>query len=412
MSETLAQNLDPETKWTEEEEKVFRLAFDMFDANGDGLIDLNELDTGFASLGQSHRQSILVRMIETVDANQDMQLDFEEFKDLMKLRRLDEEFRQEIEAGGQEKTLDDKDLDGMSDKNLESLIMGRFGKMLMNEDIRRGSMYGKLAPQDRKADEIVRDLEAMDEELKKISDDKKETYLEAKKKCPELMGDKFMIMFLRADSFNAKGAAIRYTQYWKKRLEIFGPDRAFLPLTQSGALQDDAEILSKGILKNTGKKDSNNQVLLFLDLEKHDQDKHEKNVMLREFWYSYHAALEDEDAQKNGIVILVRAPKQLSKWDPAVMKGYVDSIRFSLPTRLASGHVINPPTLIRVMFRIIDLFAGNLRAVRKTHTGTPEQIVKQLEGYGITKDVVPKELGGDLVIKHEEWLKQRRECGL
>lgn len=186
-----------------------------------------------------------------------------------------------------------------------------------------------------------------------------------------------------------------------------------MPLTQAGALKNDYEFLKKGVLKHTGGKDDRNQVLLFLDFQQHRRsNKLDQQAMVREFWYSYHAALEEEDAQKYGIVILVRAPKTLKDWDPVVAKQYVDSIRFCLPTRLASGHVVNPPVLIRVMFRVIDLFAGNLRAVRKTHSGSPEKVLAQLEKYGIQKDTVPSELGGDLEIKHDEWLEQRRVAGL
>ena len=191
-----------------------------------------------------------------------------------------------------------------------------------------------------------------------------------------------------------------------------GPDRAFLPLTQAGAFQDDGEILSRGILNLTGKKDDEDQVVLYLDLQQHDRTKFEKKAMVRQFWYVYHAALEEEDAQKHGIVILVRAPRKLSLWDPSVMKEYVESIRFCLPTRLASGHVINPPAFVRVMFRIINLFAGNLRAVRKTHNGSPEKVLVRLQGYGIHADVVPKDLGGELVIDNEKWLKDRKAAGL
>lgn len=200
MSEAFVPE-QPQQQWTEEETEVFKLAFDLFDQNGDGFIDLEELDTGFIELGQKQRRSMLVRMIETVDENQDHKIDFKEFIELMKLRQLDDQLRKELDATNRE----EGDEEGQA---LEELLMSRFGNMSLNEDIRRGSLYGRLAATDETPQAIVKALKEMDVQIGKIPDKKKTAYLQAKEQCALLMGDKFMLMFLRADRFIAKASDI------------------------------------------------------------------------------------------------------------------------------------------------------------------------------------------------------------
>lgn len=206
LSKPLTDTLVPDLEWEEEEIKAFRLAFDMFDVDGDGYVDLDELDAGFAKLGKAQRQSVLVRLVETIDKDANMKLDFEEFCDLMKMQNIDEEFRHEMEEAEADPEQEAKRM-SISEMDLDKILMSKFGDMLATNDIRRGSVYGNLAPVERSGDQIVQDLKAMDGALELISDGDKKIFIQAKAKCPELLGDKIKIMFLRAEHFNGKVSA-------------------------------------------------------------------------------------------------------------------------------------------------------------------------------------------------------------
>jgi hypothetical protein len=54
--------------------------------------------------------------------------------------------------------------------------------------------------------------------------------------------------FLRCEKYDAWAAALRLVKYWEARKKIFGPDRAFLPMTMAGAMAEDMEHLRKGFL--------------------------------------------------------------------------------------------------------------------------------------------------------------------
>merc|ERR1712176_1530242 len=72
------------TEWFSNEEKAkFKVAFEMFDENKDGTIDINELNGVMKSLGQKLRSKELKRMIAEVDANRNGKIDLEEFYILM-----------------------------------------------------------------------------------------------------------------------------------------------------------------------------------------------------------------------------------------------------------------------------------------------------------------------------------------
>ena len=74
----------------------------------------------------------------------------------------------------------------------------------------------------------------LEKSLEVMPDAGKLEYLQAVLRCPELVKtESDPLLFLRAELYNGRAAAIRLTKYWQLRCKVFG-DRAFLPLTQTG----------------------------------------------------------------------------------------------------------------------------------------------------------------------------------
>lgn len=107
-----------------------------------------------------------------------------------------------------------------------------------------GSDYGFISEEERREalqelygedDEIeetprfLRDkLELLEEELDQIHE--KKSYELAVFANPNYVeSDKFRLMFLRADRFDVRRAAKRIVAYWDRKLELFGPEKAFRP---------------------------------------------------------------------------------------------------------------------------------------------------------------------------------------
>ena len=54
-------------------------AFEVFDADGDGLISKREVREVYRKLGETISDEVLTEMLNQVDLNQDGQISFEEF---------------------------------------------------------------------------------------------------------------------------------------------------------------------------------------------------------------------------------------------------------------------------------------------------------------------------------------------
>jgi len=75
-------------------------------------------------------------------------------------------------------------------------------------------------------------LQHFEDALEVIDDGEKAPYLEARMRCPQSIFDYECPpeLFLRACRWDPWQAARRIVEYWKERVHVFGPERAYLPL--------------------------------------------------------------------------------------------------------------------------------------------------------------------------------------
>jgi hypothetical protein len=195
---------------------------------------------------------------------------------------------------------------------------------------------------------------------------------------------------------------------------MFGPHKAFLPLTLSQALQDDAVALSYGFISLTGTTDVSGRAIVFLQPAQMDKSKYPRESMCRALWYVAHAALEDEMTQRRGIVILVYPFKaKISQMDRALIQMHVDSIKSCLPLRLSGIHLCHPPTFLKLVLPVFKWFMGQrMRNRLQVHAGSKEKVLQRLELFGLSKESIPEELGGYAKLDYPAWLDKRRAAGL
>ena len=112
------------------------------------------------------------------------------------------------------------------------------------------------------------------------------------------------------------------------RIELFGPEKAFLPLTLDQALQDDEAALNMGFMRVVPAKDPAGRGILFADPSRQDKSLYTRESMTRAMWYVIHALLEDEQVQKPGIVFIAYPRNAaLHQADRAQMRLNIDSIK-------------------------------------------------------------------------------------
>ena len=83
--------------------------------------------------------------------------------------------------------------------------------------------------------------------LETTDDDDKQAFLRAQQECPEYVNSEmFLLPFLRCELFNAILAAKRIVLYWEEKLDLFGEERAFGPLTLNSLQESDLRVIQGG----------------------------------------------------------------------------------------------------------------------------------------------------------------------
>mmetsp|Transcript_16114 Transcript_16114/g.19625 ORF Transcript_16114/g.19625 Transcript_16114/m.19625 type:complete len:376 (+) Transcript_16114:218-1345(+) len=365
---------------SEDEIEMYRELFTSFDIDGNGKIDANELDIGLRNAGMNRCRESIIKMIDDVDTDNDHELDFDEFLNLIQSEQL------------------------------TGLFEGEMTQALEWQQSTVGlqSIYGQCPTPPETEESVKTGLARLQIELEGIK--KKKGFNQALQKCPHLIDDDFLLMFLRTEVFHAGRAAQRLVTYWDKRIEIFGEAKAFMRLTLDEALADDSVALSLGYLRPTDQSDSTGRAILFMDFSQEGKADYTSFSLIRTVWYAIHVALEDENAQKEGIVIIVKSSDSLRQCSIKTRKELARNMQGALPFRLGCFQICHPPSFINIVLNIVRLLTPKkLRNRVKKHKGTHEEVIDSLAIYGIPKSAVPDIWGGDLNLEgHSEWLEARR----
>lgn len=242
--------------------------------------------------------------------------------------------------------------------------------------------------------------------------------LQAMEESPELLTNDFKLMFLRCDVFHVPISCQRWITYWTKRLEIFGPGKAFKRLTQANAFtepEDQAALESGVITYLKGAHDEKGRSLLLFDPSRQDKSKFQANHLCRVLWYHAHCALEDsETSQQHGFMLLVDPSRaKLSQFDRSVAKVILSSLQHTMPLRLAAFHICHPPAIASIVLPIVKLFLSDRMKKRLLlHPKNKNKTLVILLGeYGIDATSVPTALGGMYALNRKGWLEDQKAAG-
>ena len=218
-------------------------------------------------------------------------------------------------------------------------------------------------------------------------------------------------------SFSFQRAAKRIGKYWKKRVSLFGPEKAFLPMIRSGAFRDDDDLdtMKLGFCQLLPGKDPQGRAVFHFDPSKQYNKKVYKTQesVVRTMWYMMHAALESESAQQKGVIFLVYAKTvPFSKLDPKLDAAIMESLKGCLPIRMSSVQICHPPSFIAYILPILKLLFGErLRKRIKVHSGSNEAVLEKLAKYGMSADMVATEIGGTYKLDQDAFLEARKKAG-
>jgi hypothetical protein len=151
---------------------------------------------------------------------------------------------------------------------------------------------------------LVNGVAMLREALGQIPDEEKTVYLEALEIAPLLVErESNPVAFLRCENYDAWAAARHLVAYWDVRKKIFGAERAFLPMTQGGAMADQMEYLEKALVMILPDDDSDRSVL-YVDRIRCIRSIAPRDSVVRCFFYVMHALCQRENTQRRGYVIV------------------------------------------------------------------------------------------------------------
>jgi hypothetical protein len=258
-------------------------------------------------------------------------------------------------------------------------------------------------------------LAQLQEAIDTMSVSEKESYLQALQNCPQLVQQETPpLWFLRYDNYDAWAAAQRLVYYWKCRYDIFGPQRAFLPMSQTGhgtLSMKDIEVLRTGYLVVLPKSPRTQQNILCYDASRLSHcAAQDQQTRLRCFFYFVSVLMEEDIHRTKGVMIL----GILNNFTIARSLGLHKQsrvFRYAFPVTLQSLHAVRWKASIPLLKSMLPLMAMAAQsALQKMHfhLGDTEEVLQSLEQAGFPASILPAQIGGEWMYStFHEWCRER-----
>jgi len=151
-----------------------------------------------------------------------------------------------------------------SNPETEALFAAELAKLSMQErDEMLQDIHGVSDVQQENPAYIQRCFEDMENAISKIPAPDKMAYTQARDLDESYVkNDDFMLMFLRALSFNVKAAAARMVAFFQLKLELFGPSKLAKEILYDDLDTDDIECLESGYAQILSGRDRAGRVIL------------------------------------------------------------------------------------------------------------------------------------------------------
>ncbi|XP_020033566.2 centrin-2 [Castor canadensis] len=126
------KRMSPKPELTEDQKQEIREAFDLFDADGTGTIDIKELKVAMRALGFEPKKEEIKKMISEIDKEGTGKMNFSDFLTVMTQKMSEKDTKEEILKAF--KLFDDDETGKISFKNLKR-VAKELGENLTDEEL-------------------------------------------------------------------------------------------------------------------------------------------------------------------------------------------------------------------------------------------------------------------------------------
>lgn len=232
-------------------------------------------------------------------------------------------------------------------------------------------------------------------ELSRLSSNELHSIRQALERAPQIANDEnFRLAFLRTEIFNIEKAAKRFAKYWTTRIDLFGETKAFLPMTQNGALCDDAEFLKYGF---TCVMPHHNERIIYIDPDRKPRESYDIDGICRATRYVVEKAiLHCEELPRKGALYIVDL-RTIRHFPIRLVKRLSDVTEDAVPIRTTEICIINSPS--RMLGLAINFMKNFLKTkVRdRIHVVQTSETLKRLLGVSLEEV---------MAINHAAWLEE------
>jgi len=240
----------------------------------------------------------------------------------------------------------------------------------------------------------------------------------ATKKCPDLLdAESAPERFFEASNRQYRATAENLSNYWSHRLETFGEDRAFLPLTVTGdgALSKEVVAAMKCGAYTILRTDEYDRPVLLIDQAKFCPLCCEKTeIMTQTIFYLMNFLFSTSDqALSNGVVVVLAVDtSRFIEPNARTFKFLQEEI---IPIKIRSIHFLvhrKTPQVAPIMTAWLNVFSKWKNSLGRytVHYGECEkEFTSRVAIYGLSRNHLPKRLGGsiDSTSKFLNWCKDR-----
>ena len=251
-------------------------------------------------------------------------------------------------------------------------------------------------------------IRRLDDELRRIpSTDKLAYYCAIEASCPDATNIERKLAFVEYNNGSIPRAAKQIVSYWQGRLEVFGAERAYLPMALSGTLQDEVlKFTSMKKLQPLPMKDTAGRTVLFFTPARRNLAVYTERQEVMVLWYLFDILMDDPMARRNGVVMV--GDVRLMQWKHSSRKfgQYFRMMDPLIPVTKRGLHICYPSSFYYHMIAPVVKRIGpkSLRLRLKVHYGDEEAVLNILATYCLPKRCLPKEIGGDVELDTNQWV--------
>lgn len=126
------------------------------------------------------------------------------------------------------------------------------------------------------------------------------------------------------------------------------------------------------------------------------------------------ASSQNKDLVSGIVEIVWDKESTVWEYDPQCYDRWTYFETHAWPVQITAFHVCCPPPFLKRIIVPIMMALTDARARARTivHDVPESKILDELSSYGILKHMLPKQMGGDLIIDQSHWIMERRAVEL